>query len=135
MAKALVRAANCFEALMGAIFLDGGTTGINLADTVFAEAMFGAENDLWETWKDLAPQRRVLLRPSDPFFAVRNALGMILHGDGVALFHQFDLPARCLRYTVEAILDAIEQQVAKAGVRERGLGLPHATAVAALRLV
>ena len=47
--------ANCFEALMGAIFLDGGTTGINLADTVFAEAMFGAENDLWETWKDLAP--------------------------------------------------------------------------------
>lgn len=44
--------ANCFEALMGAIFLDGG---INLADTVFAEAMFGSENDLWETWKDLSP--------------------------------------------------------------------------------
>merc|ERR1719195_1309689 len=44
--------ANWFEALMGAIFLDGG---INLADTVFAEAMFGSENDLWETWKDLAP--------------------------------------------------------------------------------
>ena len=40
---------------MGAIFLDGGTLGINKADTVFAEAMFGCEDDLWETWKDLSP--------------------------------------------------------------------------------
>jgi len=53
--------ANCFEALMGAIFLDGG---INLADTVFAEAMFGSENDLWETWKDLAPHPLQIQEPS-----------------------------------------------------------------------
>ena len=44
--------ANCFEALMGAIFLDGG---INVSDKVFGEAMFGSDSDLWETWRDLAP--------------------------------------------------------------------------------
>ena len=42
--------ANCFEALMGAIFLD---CGVELADKVFSDAMFGAEPDLFETWSDL----------------------------------------------------------------------------------
>jgi ribonuclease-3 len=31
--------ANCFEALLGALFLDGG---INIADKVFSDAMFGS---------------------------------------------------------------------------------------------
>ena len=44
--------ANCFEALMGAIYLD---SGINEADRVFASALFGSggsedDKDLHETW-------------------------------------------------------------------------------------
>lgn len=39
--------ANCFEALMGSLFLDGG---IELADKVFAETMFMEENDLSKVW-------------------------------------------------------------------------------------
>lgn len=39
--------ANCFEALMGALFLDGG---IKVADTVFAETLFKGEPDLLNTW-------------------------------------------------------------------------------------
>ena len=43
--------ANCFEALMGAIYLD---SGINEADRVFANALFGSggedDKDLHETW-------------------------------------------------------------------------------------
>lgn len=42
--------ANCFEALMGAIFLD---CGVELADKVFSDSMFGAEPDLFETWSEL----------------------------------------------------------------------------------
>ncbi|XP_012268888.2 ribonuclease 3 [Athalia rosae] len=39
--------ANCFEALMGSLFLDGG---IEVADKVFAETMFMEENDLSKVW-------------------------------------------------------------------------------------
>ncbi len=39
--------ANCFEAVMGAVFLDGG---IEVADRIFAEALFGADPDLHHTW-------------------------------------------------------------------------------------
>jgi len=42
--------ANCFEALMGAIFLD---CGVELADKVFGDSMFGAEPDHFETWSEL----------------------------------------------------------------------------------
>jgi len=42
--------ANCFEAFLGAVFLDGG---INVADKVFGSAMFGSEFDLHETWVDI----------------------------------------------------------------------------------
>ena len=39
--------ANCFEALMGALFLDGG---IEVADRIFAETLFKDENDLLNIW-------------------------------------------------------------------------------------
>ncbi|KAK7873256.1 hypothetical protein R5R35_011330 [Gryllus longicercus] len=44
--------ANCFEALMGALFLDGG---IGVADKVFSETLFGHNTDLLEVWVDLPP--------------------------------------------------------------------------------
>ncbi|CAB0038163.1 unnamed protein product [Trichogramma brassicae] len=39
--------ANCFEALMGALFLDGG---IEVADRIFGEALFQNEDDMLNTW-------------------------------------------------------------------------------------
>ncbi|XP_068969923.1 ribonuclease 3 [Bombus flavifrons] len=39
--------ANCFEALMGSLFLDGG---IEVADRVFGETLFKAEEDLGKVW-------------------------------------------------------------------------------------
>ncbi|KAJ8680738.1 hypothetical protein QAD02_016525 [Eretmocerus hayati] len=39
--------ANCFEALMGALFLDGG---INIADSVFGSTLFKDEVDLLNIW-------------------------------------------------------------------------------------
>lgn len=39
--------ANCFEALMGSLFLDGG---IEVADRVFGETLFKDEEDLAKVW-------------------------------------------------------------------------------------
>ena len=44
--------ANCFEAVMGAIFLDAG---IEQADEVFGKALYGADEGLYKTWKELEP--------------------------------------------------------------------------------
>ncbi|XP_064214170.1 ribonuclease 3 [Tribolium castaneum] len=44
--------ANCFEALMGALFLDGG---INVVDRVFSETLFKVNPDLLEVWMNLPP--------------------------------------------------------------------------------
>ncbi|KAF7989389.1 hypothetical protein HCN44_008063 [Aphidius gifuensis] len=41
--------ANCFEALMGSLFLDGG---INVADNVFGETLFKKEAELSSVWKN-----------------------------------------------------------------------------------
>lgn len=43
--------ANCFEALMGALFMDGG---IELADTIFSKTLFEEEKHL-KTWQELPP--------------------------------------------------------------------------------
>lgn len=43
--------ANCFEALMGALFLD---SGINVADRVFCETLF-SKPELRDVWKNLPP--------------------------------------------------------------------------------
>jgi hypothetical protein len=42
--------ANCFEAVMGAVFLDGG---IDKSDKIFAEALFGSDPELHKTWTAL----------------------------------------------------------------------------------
>ncbi|XP_054279725.1 ribonuclease 3 [Macrosteles quadrilineatus] len=44
--------ANCFEALMGALFLDGG---IEVADKVFGQALFKEHTNLLEVWVDYPP--------------------------------------------------------------------------------
>ncbi|XP_069695951.1 ribonuclease 3 isoform X4 [Periplaneta americana] len=44
--------ANCFEALMGALFLDGG---IEVADKVFAETLFKQDPDLLDVWVNYPP--------------------------------------------------------------------------------
>ena len=53
--------ANCFEALMGAIYLDGG---IDEADRVFAFSLFGAEPDLHETWVKFNPHPLQMQEPA-----------------------------------------------------------------------
>ncbi len=42
--------ANCFEALMGAVFLDGG---IIEADRIFGKTLFGHDETLYKTWAEL----------------------------------------------------------------------------------
>lgn len=44
--------ANCFEALMGALFLDGG---IDVADKVFSSTFFNTNPELHEVWVSLPP--------------------------------------------------------------------------------
>ncbi|XP_022906494.1 ribonuclease 3 [Onthophagus taurus] len=44
--------ANCFEALMGALFLDGG---IEIVDKVFSNTLFKEDPDLYEVWVNLPP--------------------------------------------------------------------------------
>ena len=44
--------ANCFEALMGALFLDGG---ISVADRVFSNTLFMEEKDLLDVWVNYPP--------------------------------------------------------------------------------
>lgn len=44
--------ANCFEALMGALFLDGG---IEVADKVFSETLFKEDLDLLDVWVNYPP--------------------------------------------------------------------------------
>ncbi len=44
--------ANCFEALMGALFLDGG---ISVADKVFSNTLFMDEKDLLDVWVNYPP--------------------------------------------------------------------------------
>ncbi|XP_046992547.1 ribonuclease 3 isoform X1 [Schistocerca americana] len=44
--------ANCFEALMGALFLDGG---IGVADKVFSETLFKEDLDLLDVWVNYPP--------------------------------------------------------------------------------
>ncbi|XP_065156894.1 ribonuclease 3 [Atheta coriaria] len=44
--------ANCFEALMGALFLDGG---IQIVDKVFSETLFKSDPDLLDMWVNYPP--------------------------------------------------------------------------------
>ena len=42
--------ANCFEALMGALFLDGG---LEIADKIFGEILFKSQSELMDVWQNL----------------------------------------------------------------------------------
>jgi len=53
--------ANCFEAVMGAIFLDGG---INEADRIFGRALFGSDPILYEVWTQLPHHQLQRQEPS-----------------------------------------------------------------------
>lgn len=53
--------ANCFEAVMGAIYLDGG---INEADRVFGDALFGSDKVLYEVWANLKHHPLQLQEPT-----------------------------------------------------------------------
>lgn len=44
--------ANCFEALMGALFLDGG---IKIPDRVFGETVYGHNQQLLDVWQKYPP--------------------------------------------------------------------------------
>ncbi len=53
--------ANCFEAVMGAVFLDAGITE---ADRLFGEALFGADPQLHAIWTKLEHHPLQLQEPA-----------------------------------------------------------------------
>ncbi|XP_031778770.1 ribonuclease 3 [Nasonia vitripennis] len=81
--------ANCFEALMGALFLDGG---IRIADTVFGETLFKNESDLLNIWVNypkhpLQEQEPTGDRQWIPSFELLQKLTKFEEGIGVEFSH------------------------------------------------